>query len=770
MFSFPDSVSPQRTQNWFEYGTVERVDENGNVRINPTLTVHYLFGQYMGDFPLMKGMSEVRFDGYVARLQEFVDQGIIDIPTMRIFVNNHTRLSYQMMLDGLTDFDPVEYRIRYPALPYLGYVYMLKPVSQRLINELLRLYELLEIDEEDWAANDEDMGVMQMGGSPAWFRIPLTYELDGNTILTIIDTEQITHEEGFALEQININRTFGATQTRDYGYLFIPDGSGSIIRNNEPQRGMNRVQMPFFGPDFGKNIMSAADMPINSVFPVFGARRGNVGMFSIVENGASLGGVIAEVTTGNIPYNRVFPYVLFHDFDAVHIVGTNLARMFAQESYNTEFTVRVNFLYDDWVDYSGWARFYQKYLVNTGVLTRNAGEAPVPLDINLIGSISKPVNTFGIPWLREYGVTTFQQAETITGILRDGGVNNANVIYSGAINGGLNFRSPNRVQFQSELGGARGFDQLYSNLTANGFGLFTEVDFMQAWQPGNGISLSVARHDVSRYVSGLTAFLAEYSPASLYQMWWYNRSSIMNPLIFASVGANFIRDYQRQVEHRSVYLASIGNMLASNFNEDMEVNREETILLTRDLLTQVQDAGFEIMLDSGNAYVLEFADRLINIPTTSSGQRIESYSIPFVAMVLSGYIPFTGESINRSGNMHRSLLEAVESGAGLHYTLIYANQLVFVDTFYTGMFSVNYDIWIEDIIRIYNRLNDEMGHLTNARIVNHERLGVRGTPEHQIVRVTYETGCIVYVNYGRVDFVTDSGRTVPQLDYLVIRG
>jgi hypothetical protein len=234
------------------------------------------------------------------------------------------------------------------------------------------------------------------------------------------------------------------------------------------------------------------------------------------------------------------------------------------------------------------------------------------------------------------------------------------------------------------------------------------------------------------------------------------------------MATNFIIDYER-VDSRNLYLASLGSVLNSNFHEEMEVNRADTALLTRDLLQRFSDEGFNIMMDSGNAFVLEFADRLINVPTSSSGQRIESFSVPFVGMVLSGYIPFTGEAINRSGNMHRSLLEAIESGAGLHYTLIYANQLVFMETRYLSMFSVNYQIWMDDIIEIFNRVNSEMGPLVNERIVNHERLGTHGTPGEHVVRVTYENGWVVYINYGRTDWNTGRG-TVGELDFLVIRG
>jgi len=815
--SFPDSVSrTRRAQIWHEIGTIERIDENGNVRNNPTVTVHYTIGTNLADFPLMLGMSQDRFEDMSERLLEAVEAGYIELPASRVFNNQHRLLSYEMLSAGVVGFDYDEYIERYPALPTLGYVWMLAPVSPRQIRDLLFIYSLIGVTPQDFIDNDVEMGQMRTSAIPVHFNIPLVYELDGSSIVMSIDTSQIVGSEGFTLEQINLPRTFGATLPVDDGYLFVPDGSGAIIRNDEPARGMNAITMPFFGPDFAKDIQEMRHLPLDTVFPVFGARRNDIGMFAIVEHGAALGGVTAEVAanpvfeyvqefvyeenelgvyvrTGEynwvytvvqvsgdqLPYNRVFPYVTFHDWDNVSIRGTGAAftRMYTTEPFDTNFTVRYNFLFDDWASYSGWARFYQMYLERTGVLTRTdetIAPADVPLDINFIGSMLRQVNTFGIPWWREEAVTTFTQAETIMDLFRDGGVNSANIIYTGAINGGTWFASPNRVYFQRELGGRSGFNQLYHNMNQNNVNVFNQVDFGRVYNSGNGVTIGIGAHDTSRNLARNQAWLAEFSPATSMRNFGAPISAIVNPLIFNTVANNFIRAYQN-VDNRNLYLSTIGYMLNSNFNENMEVSREEAMVLTRDLLARLQDEGFNLMLDAGNAYVLEFADRLVNVPTSSSGQRIESYSIPFTAMVLKGYIPFTGEAINRSGNMHRSFLEAIESGAGLHYTLIYANQLVLIDTWSSGLFSVNYAIWIEDIIERYNRVNEEMRPLTNARIINHERLGVRGTLEHQIVRVTYEptpgasNGWFVYVNYGREPFRASNGQMVEALDFLVVR-
>jgi hypothetical protein len=826
LWSFPDSVSPNRANQIMWDTGWRHYDANGltlddeaptedRARSNRTMTLTYNIGTDLAESGLMLAMSVDTFNEYESRLLRLVDEGVFDIPTIRIFINNYTKLTYEDMLAGNTDFCACCYAERYPALPELGEVYMLKPVSNRQINDLLMLYAAMEVTPEELAKELDLMGRVTMGSNPAYFRIPLVYELDGPSILKYVLTDQIVHSYGFILEKININRTFGATLSIDDGYLFIPDGSGAIIRNDEPVRAMSRMSLPFYGPDFGKLYVRSTDVPINSTLPVFGTKRNDVGMFAVAEHGSALGGINVEIAgnailrpdgsvqqnfSGHVPYNMVFPYVVYHDFDAFSMRGVTLNRMFAQEPYRTQFTVRYNVLYDEWAEYAMWARYYQMYLERTmppdengrGGFTRNQSNDPLPIDINVLGSITKIVNTFGVPWAREYAVTSFDEAQSIMDTFAANGIGHANLIYSGAINGGIDFRSPNRINFQRELGGLNGFNNLHRAMENQNFNLYNEIDFGRVYQSGNGITIGISANDTSRNLQKWTAVLTEYSPANLVRTGFGQVSSLINPLIYNSVGNSFINQYNG-VSSRNVFLASLGGLLSSNFHEEMEVNRMESQMLTRELLQAMRDADFNIKMDTGNAYVLDFADSLISVPTSSSGRRMESYSVPFVGMVLKGYIPFTSESINRSGNMHRMLLQAVESGAGLHYTLIYANQLALVDTHYAQLFSVNHEIWNNDIIEIYNRINNglvyncgvctrncrplhdcehgewvyhrhyELGHLANVRIRNHQRLGIHGTPLENVAMVTYENGDVVYVNYGRTYYDTNNGQVYRRL-------
>jgi len=212
-------------QNFWSEISWQYREYNGGARRNSTTIVTYNFGECLQEqFSLPMVLSYDTFYEINDRLAALVEEGIIDIPTWRIFINNHTRLNYQMMVDGLTIFCPVEYREGFPNLPYMGYVYMLKPMSNRLINEVSRLYQLAGFGLEDMRTERAKFGVEVNTGQPL-FAVALVYELYGNSILVYIDAERTTWPEGYTIEKVNLYGMFGMDKD-----IYLPLNIDTIIR------------------------------------------------------------------------------------------------------------------------------------------------------------------------------------------------------------------------------------------------------------------------------------------------------------------------------------------------------------------------------------------------------------------------------------------------------------------------------------------------------------------------------------------------------------
>ena len=91
---------------------------------------------------------------------------------------------------------------------------------------------------------------------------------------------------------------------------------------------------------------------------------------------------------------------------------------------------------------------------------------------------------------------------------------------------------------------------------------------------------------------------------------------------------------------------------------DMNWTREDSKKYC-DLLSleNLKNSGYNLLVDGGNAYTLKYAQAVTDTPLESSGMSIESYTIPFVGMVLHGYVEYSGVALNQQGSYQKSLLK-----------------------------------------------------------------------------------------------------------------
>jgi biopolymer transport protein ExbD len=141
-----------------------------------------------------------------------------------------------------------------------------------------------------------------------------------------------------------------------------------------------------------------------------------------------------------------------------------------------------------------------------------------------------------------------------------------------------------------------------------------------------------------------------------------------------------------------------------------------------EVLAEMQDKYNNVIIEGGNAYALPYGTDALNIPLDNSRYQISSASIPFIGMVLHGYMNYTGGVINTSGDVQYDVLKSLENGAALYFLLSYQNSNEFKNAFQMGLndnYSVNYETWRDDVVYYYNQLNGAIGSLQNATITDH---------------------------------------------------
>ena len=82
---------------------------------------------------------------------------------------------------------------------------------------------------------------------------------------------------------------------------------------------------------------------------------------------------------------------------------------------------------------------------------------------------------------------------------------------------------------------------------------------------------------------------------------------------------------------------------------------------------------------------------------------------------------FTGTPINMEGDMKETVLNSIENGASIFFTLSYQNtQELKTSEYWSQYYSIQYDIWKDDVIKYYNIVNDALADLQNKYIVDHD--------------------------------------------------
>ena len=109
------------------------------------------------------------------------------------------------------------------------------------------------------------------------------------------------------------------------------------------------------------------------------------------------------------------------------------------------------------------------------------------------------------------------------------------------------------------------------------------------------------------------------------------------------------------------------------------------------------------------------------------------------------------------------LLNSAEYGAGLAFTFMKESAFELQNTLYTEYFGADYSAWHDEMLEIYTRYNEELGHTFNQKMVGHEYV------TSELTCTIYEDGTKVYVNYSYDELQADDGTVVPARDYVVVR-
>jgi len=598
-------------------------------------------------------------------------------------------------------------------------------------------------------------GYVQVNDETPVFRVAIEYVLDEDGSLSVrLPASSIRFDETkYTLNYVKILQYFGAGDLLGDGYVFYPDGSGAIVefddfysKSNNNLRESVELSATVYGEDFAYyDIDTNAKHSETIRMPVFGissetsvnsSTKRDSGFLAILEEGDALADISASF--GGTVHNFASAYAVFYPrpsdsynlSEAISVADNKEMTIVSDKKYTGFYRLRYVMLFDDAevgairstgyneASYVGMATAYRNYLVENNYLNalkKDDVEDQLPIYIETFGSIETTKKIMSIPVTVDVALTTFDDVERMYNKLKDNGISNVNFKLTGFANGGMNYSYPKKLKWVNAVGGKSGFEDLLTIAKTEGFGVYPDFNFsyvLGTAESGIRLKKHAARAVDDRYCSK-QVYNAIYQEFTTYFDICVSPSSILEYV-------EKFADKYTKYEPIGISVSTLAGELNSDFNEDNSLNRADAKDYMVETLGKLEKTYNSVMSEGGNIYSIQYLDHLLRVPVDSSNFKWESRSVPFMGMVLHGYVNYAGYAINESGDGEYQLLKSIENGALLYYMLIYQNSnLLKEDEFLSKYYSVRFDIWFDTILDQYNTLNDAIGDLQLYNIVDH---------------------------------------------------
>lgn len=471
------------------------------------------------------------------------------------------------------------------------------------------------------------------------------------------------------------------------------------------------------------------------------------GYLAIVTEGDSLATLMTAHGGTLHPYNTVYaqftprPSDEYNLADSISVSGSASWTVTSDRKYTERYRIEYILLTDDEIaaekgikdyypaDYVGMATACRDYFTNNGYITKKeSADENLPLFIETFGTTETLERVLSFPVEVDTPLTTFEDIKTMQAELTEMGVSGSiNFRLTGYYNGNMDYYTyPSKLKWNKVVGGSDGFTDLVSYANQTGFKIYPDFDFAYNHFRDlfDGFSL---KRDAIKTIDDRYTRRRAYDPAT--QTFDRTFALCVSPVSYERFYKKFGPEYL-SYGNANISVGSLGTDLNSDFDEDEPYHREDNKAFTKEFLQQLDEDYDSVMIAGGNAFALPYADTIVEMALDSSSFVKASECVPFMGMVLHGSKTFTGTAINMEGDIDEMILRSIENGASLYFTLSYQNTNRLKESFSNSKYySVNYEIWKDDVVEYYTKLNDATRDLQTSYIVDHEFIAGERIPD-----------------------------------------
>ncbi|ACM59330.1 hypothetical protein B0S90_0447 [Caldicellulosiruptor bescii] len=592
------------------------------------------------------------------------------------------------------------------------------------------------------------------------FVIPVAVTISNDYLNIEVLVNQIKElkKEKYRLVSIMLLPFFGAASKSDKGYIVVPDGCGAVINFNN-KKGEEEYSQRVYGPDYALIREPNTYVTQYARLPVFGMNKNDSGFLAVVTNGDSKAIINAYTSGVRTNFNQVFSEFIIREQDSV----TFREKQWNEKTFNifeenipnqTKYSIRYYFLDKNKSDYIAMAEKYREYLIKEKGLKKE-DQQKLPLYIELYGGMKKTKYIVGLPRNVTIPLTTFDDAIEISKRLKNIGIKDIVVKYTGWYENGVYYNLPISPKPEKVLGGWKGFRKMIDYFNRNNIKAYFDVDFVTFRKGSLFYPLNVV---ATKSLRKMPAKLIRYSPATCYADDDYPLLFMVSPSYVTKFVDKFIGS--KHAEIKNISISTISKMLYSDFGSK-QINRLKTEEIFTNLVEKVTKQ-YNVLLTSPNGYLIPKGKEIIDVPISSSKFAIEDYEIPFYQMVLRGYIPYSTPAINDYTNDWMVLLKTLETGSFLKFTWTARNEDELKETMCDFLYSSNYRMWLNDVKSMYRKIYPVLQQINNKKFLEHKVL------KEGLVYVKFDGGVEILLNYTSSD--QKVGNTVVKArDFKVIK-
>ena len=639
----------------------------------------------------------------------------------------------------------------------LGQIRKLKnSPSAKELSRIIGYLEDMGFTGADRDEQEEAVGYVEGESSTNYIAITLNYTLKDGRLVVNIPTDEMKVSAGLTVQSITVLPHWNTENGHSTTDMLIPDGSGAIVHMYERViSGTLPYKEPLYGRDYSKKQANSTSDKRSIFFPMYGIVNADGAMYAVATESDAIASLSIEPTDAA-------DRIAYGGFD-FKLVETEEVRMSADEdrtvtTYANQavldpITVDFTFLPKEQNKWTDIAQHYKARLQAEGKLSTAGTGDQMPLSVNFIGAADDIKTILGIPTEYIVQLTTFKQAEEIATSLHDSLPDNELVLsYEGWTTGGMKSLIQNTFRVEGNVGSVSDLQSLQTTAESLNARFYPIVDTQYVYRNNlfDGFTTGDAARGILREASYKATFSASNFMADKEGFYGY----LLSPNKQNSALSGFLKEYDNRTDIPGLGLTYMASDLSSDYNRSHFISRNEALTKAQAMLADATK-DHSLMSNGANLYALSALDVAADVPMDSNASPLIAYSVPLTQTILSGTMTYVAEDWNAQADSTYYTLQCIETGSVPSFTVIAADNSKLKYTKYDQWFNVTFSTIRTDIETVTSTVTDALSDVYGASIVGYDRL------TDQVVKVTYDNGHYVIVNYGSTAYTADSGVVEP---------